>query len=474
MGSQHLPRAALGPFSATQLGVIGLGWWWRWRRLGGAFAEACRGYAERESWGRDRMDALVTDSLRTLLRRAHDEVPFYRDRIAAAGMRVEDIGRITAAELARLPLLDKQIVRENPELILTDRARRKPPRWFTTSGSTGTPIRVYCSPRSQQEANAVRAVRSFGWAGVSCRSPRSMIGGRLVVPASRRRPPFWVWNPWERQVYLSAFHIAPDHVPHYVAILNRVRPVVMTGYASANYFLARMVQELGLHVHSPKAIITSSEGVTPGMRLTLETVFRTRVYEEYGLSENCALATQCEHGRLHVHPDFGCVELITGDGGHAKPGEPGEIVATAFGNTDQLFIRYRTGDVGIWSPEPCPCGRSSLPVLRELVGRLEDTVVGPDGRETVRFHGLFLDMPGIAEGQVVQETLKDLIVNVVPTQSYSSHDAQTIASRVADLLGDGVRTRVCLLDSIPREASGKFRAVVSHVRRDRAIRDRSE
>ena len=47
-------------------------------------------------------------------------------------------------------------------------------------------------------------------------------------------------------------------------------------------------------------------------------------------------------------------------------GTVGEIVATGFLNRDQPLIRYRTGDLGSLSEEPCPCGRE-MPVLTEIV-----------------------------------------------------------------------------------------------------------
>jgi len=58
----------------------------------------------------------------------------------------------------------------------------------------------------------------------------------------------------------------------------------------------------------------------------------------------------------------------------------------------QPLIRFRLGDLAAWDPEPCSCG-SSMPILKEVVGRVEDVVVGPDGRQMVRFHGIFVDQP---------------------------------------------------------------------------------
>jgi phenylacetate-CoA ligase len=104
-----------------------------------------------------------------------------------------------------------------------------------------------------------------------------------------------------------------------------------------------------------------------------------------------------------------------------------------------------------------------MPVLKEVVGRLEDVVVGPDGRRMVRFHGVFVDLPHIRQGQVVQEALDRIRVRVVPAPGYGDDDAQELERRVRQRLGHEVRVEVETVPSIPCDKSGKFRAVVNNM-----------
>jgi phenylacetate-CoA ligase len=209
------------------------------------------------------------------------------------------------------------------------------------------------------------------------------------------------------------------------------------------------------------------------MRSEIESAFGAHAFEEYGSVENCGLATECERGRLHVHVDFGVIEILRPDGTPAPPGEVGEIVQTGFANSRQIFIRYRVGDLAAWDPSPCACGRAALPVLRDLIGRQEDTVFGPDGREMVRFHGLFIGLPGVLEGQLIQETEREFEVKLVPTALYSPADGDAIRRRMHERLGAGISVHIVELAEIPREASGKFRAVISRVSRRPANTARS-
>jgi phenylacetate-CoA ligase len=100
-------------------------------------------------------------------------------------------------------------------------------------------------------------------------------------------------------------------------------------------------------------------------------------------------------------------------------------------------------------------------VLAKLVGRLEDAVIGPDGRQMVRFHGLFIDMPNVLEGQVIQEELSLIRVRVVGTGNFNAADAELIRRRVAqERLGD-VRVIIERVAAIERTERGKFRSVIS-------------
>jgi len=55
-----------------------------------------------------------------------------------------------------------------------------------------------------------------------------------------------------------------------------------------------------------------------------------RVYDRYGAVEGCVFASQCEHGRYHVSPEVGIVELVDHEGRPVRNGEIGEVSAQDF------------------------------------------------------------------------------------------------------------------------------------------------
>lgn len=449
------------PVFAQNLGISLFGLLWHQERLGGRFEEHVAAFRERERWGADRFATHVEGELRRTLLHAFDQVPYYRRRWTEAGVRMADLQRLSVAELPKLPITPKQDLRLAPDaFVAADVAAQNKLKRFSTSGSTGTPITAICTADAHRRYIAAREARSFGWAGTSVRKPRSMIGGRLVVPRGISRGPFHRYNWVEKQVYFSAYHIAPAHVADYVAAFNRHRPRVMTGYAYSHYLLAKMMCDAGLRLdYEPDALVLGSEKLTAEMKAVIRQAFRARAYEEYGATENCVLATECEQGRLHAHPDFGIIEIVDAQGQPVPPGVEGRILCTGLQNEAQPLIRYEIGDMGIWSAESCPCGRGHLPVLQEIVGRLEDVVVGPDGRELVRFHGIFVDLPHVLEGQVIQEAPDRFTLKVVAGEGFGGNEEAMIRRRFLQRLGS-VRVDIARVSEIPRNERGKYRAVV--------------
>ena len=446
------------PVWGQNLAVTAYGVGWYWKRLGPGFKARVEGFRQRDGWSSDRLLQWQKESLGGLLAETADSVPFYADQWAADEKRAAREGR-----LAALPLLEKGQLRGQELRFIRRGVDPERMLVFHTSGSTGTPIATHWTVEELRAAMALREARSAGWAGVSFHQPRATFSGRMVVPETQVGGPYYRFNSVERQVYFSPFHLSATTAGSYVEALHRHRIRWLTGYAVSFYLLAQSMLEQGLEApESLRAVITTSEKVTPEMRSVLEQAFQAKVFEEYSTVENISFAGDCEHGRLHVSPEAGVIEILRPDGSACEPGEAGEVVATGLIRRQQPLIRFRLGDQAAWDPEPCPCGRE-LPVLQEVFGRLEDVVEGPDGRRMVRFHGIFVDLPHAREGQIIQETLHRIRVKVVPSPGWNEADAVEVRRRIQARLGLEVEVIVQTVDVIPRTAAGKFQAVISKI-----------
>lgn len=439
-----------------QNGAVTLyGAYWHWLRFGGNYKEIEAGYRKREGYSEEQWKAYQSIQLIKLLSLAAATVPYYQDCWTKEQKEAAQRG-----VLEELPLLEKDPIRNNPRAFLSTKVSQKGIKTFYTSGSTGTPISTMWTPREIQDSVAVREVRSVNWAGVSYKLPRATFSGRMVEPNPLSQGPFYRYNAVERQVYFSPFHLRSSTAHQYIRALRDHGIQWMTGYAVSFYLLAQFILEQKIEAPPIKAVITTSEKLLPEMRKTIEDAFSCRVYEEYSTVENAVFASECERGNLHVSPDVGVVEILRPDGTSCEPGEPGEVVTTCIMRFLQPFIRYRLGDIAVWDTEKCSCGRQ-MPVIKEVVGRIEDVIIGPDGRKMVRFHGVFVNQPHIREGQIIQETLHQIKVNIVPTDGFADTDAQDVVHRIQQRLGASVNVAVNIVDKIPLSKSGKFKAVIS-------------
>jgi phenylacetate-CoA ligase len=440
------------------MAVSTYGVYWNWLRFGQGYERYLRGYLERELYTSENWKNWQAQRLREILAGALS-APYYAETWTETQKIAARAGR-----LLELPLLEKDPLRMGPNKFL--RMDIKPGRVLTfyTSGSTGTPIASIWTIPEYRDALALREARSARWAGVSFSLPRSTFSGRMVEPDPNSKGPFYRFNLVERQVYFSPFHLRANTAKQYVSALQKHNIRWGTGYAVSYYLLAKFMLEQGIAApQSLKAIVTTSEKLTPEMRNIMEKAYDCKVYEEYSTVENALFASECEYGSLHVSPDVSVVEILRPDGSTCLPGEVGEVVTTVLSRAYQPLIRFRLGDLAAWDDAPCPCGRQ-MPVIREVVGRIEDVVIGPDGRQMVRFHGIFVDQPHIVEGQIIQETINRIRAKVVVSDGFGESDLKDITNRIIQRLGD-VQVVVEKVDSIPRTSAGKFKAVVSLLRK---------
>lgn len=430
--------------------------WWRYA------AETPRLTAEalaRESWSAEAWARYRDDALAVLLRRAVTRVPYYRELWQG---RHGDPG-----DLASWPVLRKEEVRRDPLAFLADDCR--PGRMFPehTSGSTGTPLRLWWSRRTSVAWYALHEARVRAWNGLARGDRWAILGGQLVAPAAQRRPPFWVWNAALRQLYLSSYHLEPRHAAAYLEALARYRVRYLVGYPSALAELAALAAEQGLAAPRLAVAIANAEPLYGYQREVIERVFGCPVRDTYGTAELVAGAGECAAGRLHLWPEVGVTEILADDEDvPAAAGEAGRLVATGLLNADMLLVRYEVGDRAVLAAAgtTCPCGRT-LPVVASLEGRLDDVVVTPEGRRIGRLDPVFkADLP-IREAQIVQTSRERVVLRVVPAPGYGPAVADDLARRLGQRLGPSMEVAVEEVERLPRGGAGKLRGVISELGR---------
>lgn len=412
---------------------------------------------EREHWGSAQWRTWKEDRLARVLHRAASRVPYYRSHWEERRRR----GDIRSWEsLENWPLLDKEVVRANSRAFVADDCDPRRMFAWSTSGTTGKSIVLWWGRPAMRRWYALFEARWRRWHGVSIRSRWAILGGKLVTPVAAKEPPFWVWNSAMRQLYMSAYHLSPVMLPHYLEALHRYRIEYLWGYSSALHALAETALESGTVVPM-KVAIANAEPLLPYQREAIERAFDCPVRETYGMAEAVCGAGECEAGQLHLWPEAGVLEILGEDGAPIAGGTPGEFVCTGLVNEDMPLIRYRVGDRGVAPQEhmTCSCGRK-LPILPGVDGRCDDVLVTPDGRQVGRMDPVFKGGMPIREAQIVQVARDHIRVKVVPAKGFDRAWEADLRARVKDRLGDMV-VDVEQVWEIPRGPGGKFKAVVS-------------
>jgi phenylacetate-CoA ligase len=151
------------------------------------------------------------------------------------------------------------------------------------------------------------------------------------------------------------------------------------GYVGTPSFLATLldeVEKMGPDVKAALALrsaLVTAEPLPPSLRQRFEEQYGLRVVNAYGTADLGLLGYECPaKSGFHV-PDGVIVQIADPEtGASLGPGAVGEVVATTFSETYPL-IRFGTGDLSLYTDEPCPCGRSSRRLLA-LVGRAGEAI----------------------------------------------------------------------------------------------------
>jgi phenylacetate-CoA ligase len=356
------------------------------------------------------------------------------------------------------PVIDKTALLADQTRFFPD---GRPPRGratvAATSGTTGTPLDVYRSMDSILREEAFH-LQHWHWAGWQRGQRQSVLRGDIIVPVEQQEPPFWFKDNVGGQLVLSTRHLDQRTAELFARELIEFGATQLRAYPSAAHQLATFIEETRIPVRF-NAVITGSEMLYDFQRERIESVFKTKVFDFYGMAERVAYASSCEYGRMHVNPEYGIVEILDEEG-RPTDGE-GMIVGTSLHNTVMPFIRYRMNDTARWSHEPCPCGRT-YPVIEKIGGRLADQLYDLDGRAVngtvIGF--AFDGMRNIRKAQVAQTKADRWVIRIVPDAGFTAEDGQRVLDKLSVEVSSRVAAQVELVEHIPALPNGKYKWVV--------------
>ncbi len=431
-------------------------------RYGKVFWETYNFLQESQRWSKEKLEEYQMQQLSKLLHHAYENVPYYRRVFDERGLKPEDIQDID--DLRKLPYLTRQIIQEElPNLVAQNHSRWKL-QYNTTGGSTGIPLGFYQERGTARASERAFMLTQWNRVGFKIGDRSAVLRGNVVHSASKGK--FWEYEPVDKSLILSSYHMTDESLPKYIETIRRFKPDFIQAYPSAITILARFMKENSTEPFpSIKVLLLGSENLYSWQRELLEDVFQCRVYSWYGHTEQAVLAGECEKSTYyHIFPEYGLVELIGNDNKPVTMEDGvGEIVATDLKNFAMPFIRYRTEDIGVYSAQTCSCGRN-YPLLKRIEGRLQELIITKDKRlitlTALMFAQHFEAFSKVNEMQLLQHREGELVIKIVKTPGYSTKDEQEILSKIQSCVGDGLNINFDYVDNIPRTKSGKHRFLI--------------
>jgi phenylacetate-CoA ligase len=428
-----------------------------------------RAFFERSQWfSQEELVRYQEQRLRTIVAHAYEAVPYYRDVFRRLRLTPADVR--TLADLSKIPPLSKATLRaEFPRLQAINKARFRP-REVRTSGTSGAPCRLLMD----KPANVLEFAyywRHWSWAGYRLGQRFAELTSDFFLKEESRAGQLVHVQGWTGRLLLNSLALDPDTVTTFARALRSYRPHFLKGIASALYYFALFCREKGIKDIAFQGIFSTGEVLTALQRRTIEEVFGGQVYDSYGHMERTVAVSECPRSGLHINPEYGILELADRVLLESRPGRGGvytaKVIGTSLHNLSMPLLRYEVGDVlEFEEPDPvCACGRA-MPRIRRIAGRQEDVVVGSDGRVITTLFVLFDQVPGVAQGQIIQEAVDRLRVRVVRGPGYSARSEAELLRRLRRFVGPDMAVDFEYLsrDALRRESEpGKFRMVISRI-----------
>lgn len=356
------------------------------------------------------------------------------------------------------PIMSKQTIKGNERDFIDERISQKSLIKMYTSGSSGQPMCYYLSKKTFGLWYALYDERIKSHHGIDItKDAYATFGGRIFISMERNKPPFWMWNSWDRQLYCSSYHMSESNMSYYISALEAKNVRYIIGYVSAIFLLANYIVKNGIqHLLKIKTIITNAEPLYDHQREIIEQAFTCTVVETYSGCEYAFGGNQMFNGEMVLWPEAGILEVLDSNQNIRKSGK-GEFLATGLINKAMPLIRFKIGDLGKISDDTV----SGFQVLERIEGRVDDVLISENGTPIGRMDHVFKKDFDIVEAQIVQLEKLLVQINLVKGVLYTDATEEAIAQGVKDRLGSSVKVAFNYLEEIPRGANGKFKGVIS-------------
>ncbi len=418
----------------------------------------------REGWCRSTIESYQLDRLNSVWHQAIAHVPYYR------GLACRDSLPPNFSSLQEfrdsVPILSKAIVRDRPEMFLSDRP--EPGAWRMTGGSTGSVGRFYESHTAHREILHAKYRFLDSW-GVSIFDRSAYLWGHEhAVPYGLRGAVEHLRSATEdylrNRLKLSAYDLAPLALREHLRRIERFRPRWLYGYSTAVSMLAQEAMVCDFACDALNVVVLTSEPAHPSVVDTVRRGFGVPVVSEYGATECGFIAAEGRDGQLRVREDIVLLETPRDEDGYLG------LVLTVLNNPSFPLIRYAIEDL---TDEAIVRPDRGFAILSSICGRSDDLVVTARGDlvHPARFDGVFEceACMSVRRYRIHQQADGSLAVTIELDDRGAPPNLRRLRREFESLL-HGSPVQVTVVETIAQTPAGKHRTITSDMSPDGAAR----
>lgn len=399
----------------------------------------------------------VTENLSKVLTSSRDHSSYYQTLFGKLGLFQEPDFAFSFDDFSKLPVLEKDIVRENLDALAT--VNLDTLDMVTTSGSSGAPMKFYLE-KTRSVIEWAFLLHTWSQIGFHPSMTRAALRG-FEISDVENQP--WEYEAGLKELRLSPFHMNQKWLPKYAELIKKQKICFLHGYPSAIEILAKYA----LSENDPefrtqiKGAILTSEALYEHQAKKIKEAFpNIQLVSFYGQSEKVLLATSDpdDVSVFRFNPSYGYAELISETGEPVtKPGETGRIVGTGLQFKALPFIRYDTGDVAELV-EPASAENGFALIVKNIKPRRgQEFLIGANS-EVISIAALNIhsDNYNAVEEFVIEQKevgLVDLLCRLAPDKT--EQDARNFADELARKTSGALEFNLRVVQEIPAGARGK-------------------
>lgn len=406
-------------------------------RLGKEYKKTLNFLLQSDSFSKEEKEKWQLEKLNEILIYSNDYIPYYK-RIFKEINLVLPLKELKGIE--KIPYLTKNIIRENFEELKS--IKKIKGFIVNTGGSTGTPLKLFKSKSNNIKEQAFLDFYMQKIGLNSFKTRKAILRG--PIPSNGK-----IFERNGNELILSSYLLTEKTVNKYVEILEKFNPKILHIYPSSMYTLVKLIEKNNLKINIPnlKIIFSSSETFNIKQKELIAKVFKCKMFDLYGNTENSVHATNLYPEKGYKFNEFySYIEI-----------KDNEIISTGFNDLGMPLIRYKTGDEIEYIDKD----------VFIIKGRTQDYIYGKNKEKYpvvgIIFGQHFSSFKDMGNFQIVQKELGKIDF-IIEGNKLSSEKENEIKAILEKATNNNLEVIVKYINKIKRTNRGKYKFLEQNIK----------